>query len=461
MTSVIAGQSLPLLAQFYDFDGGTLTDLDATPSVTITNIGTGSTALTATTSGVTHPGTGSYGYTWTPSTSLAAGAYLVLWSGLKNGGAVTASETVTVVAPASAEATNTSPHGVWYCTREDVQRALDVKETARNARQIDRAIEGASRSVETLCHRRFYPVVATRYWDWPDGRTSRPWRLWLDDNELISVTTITSGGTTIPSTDFFLEPVRSGPPYNRVEIDLDSSAAFGGGATHQRSIAITGLYGYRNDETAVGALAEALDASEASIDITGAASAELGVGSVLRVDSERMIVTGRSMLDTGQNLGGAGLTAQANSVTVAVTDGTAYAIDEVILVDSERMLIVDIAGNSLTVRRAWDGSVLAAHTAGTDIYAPRTLTVTRGALGTTAATHTPATSVYRWNPPGPVRQLTLAEAISTLTLEQAGYSLMLRSGETGSERKRDQRGLEVLREQVYASHGRKARIRGV
>ena len=130
MTDVIAGQTVALLGQFYDFEGGTLTDLDATPTITITSIATGATALTATTTGVTHPGTGSYGYGWTPSSALTPGLYLALWAGLKNGGAVTASETITVVAPAAADATNTSPDGVWYATREDVMRALDSKLTA-------------------------------------------------------------------------------------------------------------------------------------------------------------------------------------------------------------------------------------------------------------------------------------------------------------------------------------------
>ena len=351
-----------------------------------------------------------------------------------------------------------------YATREDVQRALDSKLTARNAAQIDRALQSVSRDVEALCHRKFYPETATRSFNWPDSQSPTSWRLWLDANDLISVTALVSGGTTITSGDFLLEPDRYGPPYSRLEINLGSSAAFGGGNTHQRDITVTGLWGYRNDETTVGALAAAVSTTTATaLTVNAAASAELGVGSVVRIDSERMLVTGRTMADTGQNVGGSGLTAQQNSVTLAVSDGTAFAADEVVLVESERMLIVDIAGNNLTVKRAWDGSVLAAHTAGADIYALRSLTVERGALGTTAATHSNTTAVNRWNPPGPVRQLTIAEAINTVTMEQAGYSKVLRSGESGgsSERNRDQKGVERLREQVYRSHGRKGRVRAV
>lgn len=350
-----------------------------------------------------------------------------------------------------------------YATREDVMRALDSKLTARNAAQIDRALQSASRDVDALCHRRFYPEQDTRSWDWPDSQQGTSWRLWLDDSELISVTTLTSGGTTIAASDYFLEPNRSGPPYNRVEIDLGSSAAFGGGSTHQRDITITGLWGYKNDETTAGALAaEVSSTSATTVSVNGAAAATLGVGSVIRVDSERMLVTGRAMADTTQNLG-TDIDQQLKTVTIPVASGAAFTTDEVILIDGERMLIVDIAGNNLIVKRAWDGSANAAHTSGADIYALRSLTVERGALGTTAATHSNGAAVTRWDPPAPVRLLTIAEAINTVTMEQAGYSKVLRTGESGgsSERNRDQKGIERLREQVYASHSRKARVRAV
>lgn len=350
-----------------------------------------------------------------------------------------------------------------YATREDVMRALDVKLTARSAGQVDRALQSASRDVDSLCHRRFHPEIATRYFDWPGSQNRPPWRLWLDDSELISLTSITSGGVTIDPDDVLLEPNRSGPPYSRVEVNIGSSAAYGGGNTHQRDIAITGLWGYRNDETTTGALAAAVASTAATtLTVDGPAAAGIGVGSVLRIDSERTLVTGRTMSATGETLGGAGLTAQQNSVTVPVADGSAFTVDEVLLIDSERLLVVDIAGDQLTVKRAWDGSVLAAHSAGAGIYASRTLTVTRGALGTTAATHADGAAVVRWEPPGPVRDLVIAEATNRVANEQAGYARSRKSGDGGTgERAVDATALATLRRQVYESHGRKARVRSV
>lgn len=459
MTDVIAGSPVTVLAQFFDTLGGSLTDLDATPTITVTSIATGATVLAATTSGVTHPATGSYGYVWTPAGTLTPGAYLATWSGLSSAVPVTATETVTVYAPASAAATNTSPDGVWYSTREEIKAELDVKETARSNARIDRALEDASRRVEGLCHRRFYPVQATRLFDWPPRAGMTPWILRLDDQELISVSAVASGGTAIASGDYLLEPVNSGPPFNRVEINIGSSASFGGGDTYQRDIQIAGLWGYRNTETLAGATVEILDSSETRVDVDGATSAAVGIGSLMRVDSERMLVTGREQLATGQTLGGSGLTNQNNSNVVTVASGAAFTAGETILIDGERMRVDDIAGNTLIVTRAWDGSTIAAHTVGATIYAPRTLIVTRGALGTTADTHASAATVYLWQPPGPIRQLVIAEALTDLLQGRSGYARTAGSGD--SEREASGRGLADLRDSAFTQCGRKARMRSV
>ena len=344
----------------------------------------------------------------------------------------------------------------WYCTREDVQRALDSKNTARNADQIDRAVGAATLSIEGLTHCRFYPQTGTRYFDWPNYQYARPWRLWLDSNQVASVTSLVSGGVTISSNDYFLR--RSDDfdeaPYNYIEIDLDSSSAFSSGSTHQRSIAVTGVFiNCAADESPAGATAEALDDSETGLDITD--SALIGIGQIIKVDSERMVVTGKSMLDSGQNTAGA-LTASVSDVTVPVGSGAAFSVGEVILIDSERMLIVDIAGNNLTVKRQWDGSVLATHANPSDVYALRTLTVVRGALGTTAATHLTAAPIVKHVVPTLVRNLAIAEALSTLLQEGSGYARQAGSGENA--RDVSGVGIQALRDAVYTAFGRKARI---
>lgn len=348
-----------------------------------------------------------------------------------------------------------------YCSREDVKSAMDFAETARSNAQVDRAIVAATRSVERLTLRKFYPQTDTRYFDWPDRSGSRPWRLWLDGNELVSVTTLTVAGVAIAATDFFLEPANSGPPYTHVEIDLSSSASFSAGDTHQRAISIAGVYcGCAAEEESVGSLTANLDAD---VNDTAAVSwtQNIGVGDILKIGSERLIVTGRSMVDSTQNLQG-DMDASVADDLVAVTTGSAFLVDQVILIGTERMLITDIAGNNLTVKRAIDGTVLAAHTGAVDIFTYSGVDVERAQLGTTLAAHLSGAAVTRHLVPGPVKSLCIAEAINQLQQETSGYARLVGPEEMGiRERAQIGAGLPALRDEVRTMYGRRARVKAV
>ncbi len=346
--------------------------------------------------------------------------------------------------------------GIWYCTEGDVMSALDFKETARNAAQVGRCIDAGARQIESLCNRVFYPTDATRYFDWPNRQTAYPWRLWFEENDLVTATQVTSGGTVIGPSGYFLEPVNSGPPFEYLEINRASSSAFSAGTTAQRSIGIAGTWGYGADVDPAGATAEALDTSETAVDVTD--SSLVDVGHVLLVDSERMIVTGRAMLDTGQNIVTGGTTAVNSDVGITVASGAALHVGETILVDSERMLIVDIAGNVVTVKRAWAGSVLATHSTA-DIFAPRTLTVVRGALGTTAASHLTAAAAYTHSVPFGIRALNVAEALNMIEQETGGYARTVGSGD--NQRAVGGAGLPDLRAAARATYGRLTRMQAV
>jgi len=347
---------------------------------------------------------------------------------------------------------------VFYATREDVKAALDSAETARNNAQVDRAIGSASRAVEALTHRRFYPQSATRYFPWPNTQRARPWRLWLDADEVITVTTLTAGGVVIPAADYFLEPANAGPPFTHVEVDLASASAFQAGATHQRAIAITGVFGHSADEEAVGELTASLAASLTATASAIWTTARIGVGDILRIDSERATVTARTMIDSAQNTGNA-LTASAGDVTVQVTTGSAFTAEQVLLIGSERMLVVDIAGNSLTVKRAWDGTVLAAHTSGADVFTLTGVELDRAQLGTTLAAHSSGATIYRHLVPGLVRDLAIAEAVNQLQQETSAYARVIGEGENAREG--TGRGLADLRRDTKAAYGRQARSRAV
>lgn len=337
---------------------------------------------------------------------------------------------------------------VSYTTRETVVGALgDISPTARGTALVDAAIESASRSVEALCHRTFYPWSGTRYFE-VDGGWWAENRLWLNQNDLISVTAITVDGTVAAPADWQLFP-GDGPPYTSVGFPSGPSLPV------QGRTAVTGVFGYGNDQAPAGTAAEAMDAVETGMDVSNAAL--IGVGDVLTIDTERMIVTDRTWITTAQTVQ-TPLTASAANTTVAVTTGSAYAAGEMLLLDSERVLITDIAGNNLTVRRAQDGTVLAVHT-GSTIYAARTLTVVRGALGTTAATHLTAAPLTRLLVPALVRALATAEAVNEVQLQAGGYAAS--TGSSDAETVQSSKGLADLRARCLAGFGRKARMRSI
>lgn len=340
---------------------------------------------------------------------------------------------------------------VWYATREDVKAATDTKETARNNIQIARAISGATDSIENdQLLRRFYPEVDTRTFDWPDHVDRRDGSrvLSLGVDELISCTELTVDGVAVDPAHFTLLPAVDGH-WPNVSVRLDSTVTLAG--TGYRAIGITGPYGYWDLEDPAGALAGAVaDTSTTAVTVTD--SAAIGVGQLLLIGTERMTVTGKSMVDTGQNTAGA-LEANPAAQTLPVGSGAAFAEGEVILVDAEKMLVVEIAGNTLVVKRAWDGSTLAAHSSGADIYAPRRLTVERGVLGTTAATHSDATAITKHRIPALVNQLCVAEAIVGLSQENTGYGRTIGSGD--SERPAAGAGIDDIRIRAWRAHGRK------
>jgi len=334
-----------------------------------------------------------------------------------------------------------------YTTREAVKESMDWKETARNNALVDRAVQSAARDIEGALHRRFYPELTTRRWDWPNYSLSPSWVLELDDNELISIDTLTAGGVVIPSTNYKLrrEDNKAEPPYTRVEIDLSTASSFAAGPTFQESVEILGWYGFDDKNAPAGATAGAINGSVTTLNVSD--SGIIGVGSLLRIDNERMLVSGKRMLDTAQNLQG-NLTAFQNNEVVPVQDGTAFFMDEIILIDAERMKIVDIAGNNLIVKRGWDGSTLAAHTTGTaDIFAPRALTIVRAFVGTSAASHNSAVSITQHVPPGLISEYANALAMNDLRASISGYTPDMF----------DSKALRTKREAAYTAYGRKAR----
>ncbi len=323
----------------------------------------------------------------------------------------------------------------WYCSREQVKFAASINGATEDTR-IDRIIEAVSRRLERTTRRIFIPKTQTRLYRWPQ-RDGRGYILYLDF-DLISVSTLQTKAqdtspTTISSSDYFLEPVNYGPPYDRIEIDLSSSAAFESGDTPQRSISVAGSWGYSDDTVTGGIVSSGLSSSSSAVSMVCSNAALIDVGDTLLIESEQIFVSDRTFAARGSILLDDTLTADPADVTVTVDGSHGIVAREVIKIDSEEMFVSSVSTNDLTVIRQYNGSVLAAHSNDAAISINRTLTIERGINGTTAATHADATAINVYEPTFDVVNLCVAESIAMFHQETAGWGRSVGAGDGATE----------------------------
>ncbi|HTS05692.1 MAG TPA: hypothetical protein VMP68_08920 [Candidatus Eisenbacteria bacterium] len=346
--------------------------------------------------------------------------------------------------------------GVWYATQEQILNALEILQSSYSNALIGQKLEWSSRSIERQLHRRFYPELRTISKDWPNYSDGYAWQIDLNDQEMISLTSVVSGGTDITS-DCFL---RRGddlaePPYSILQVSLASRFAFSTSVTFQKSLVLTGLFGYKDTDTSLPSALFAVDVNSSATSITLKPSNNalgIGVGSLIYTGTERMLITARVMASTGETISADVAAAQA-STSLSSAGAANFGVGEVILIDSERMRINDIAGTTLIVDRAWDGTVLATHSSGAGIYALRQCTVERGALGSTAASHTTGDAVYSHS--FEVNELCIAETVCALEQNAGAYARTIGTG--SSARDAVGGGLEDIRDMTYAAYGRMSR----
>lgn len=205
----------------------------------------------------------------------------------------------------------TVPKRSCYSTLEAIKRAGQITETNWDVWLGD-MIHQLSRQIDEYCHRHFYELSATKYYDLQDTQ-----RLRLDE-ELLAITTFTNGNseTLVSGTDFIPYPL-DGPPYLWLDVKRDSGSSFTFSGTTQKALSIEGKWGYHPDYAAA------------------------------------WYSTG----DSVQNA--AGITASASTMTV--TSGDNFDVYETVKVDSEQMLITAINGVTLSIERAINGTTAAAH----------------------------------------------------------------------------------------------------
>lgn len=327
--------------------------------------------------------------------------------------------------------------GNIYAGRRSFKITANIMGADRDA-VIDRLLEAATLQIEKQTRRLFVPKTQTRLYRYPPHDTGRSSWLWLDE-DLISITTLQSKAqdaspTTIVAADYFLEPNNQGPPYNRIEIDLSSTAALESGATPQRSMSVAGSWGYQNATRTGGTVSSGLASDAAATSMVCSDASLIDVGDTLLIESEQVRITDQGFAALGSILvNDAGITADITDITITVDGSHGIVKGEVIRLDSEQMLVTNVSGNVLTVIRAWNGTVLASHADDTAVHINRTLTIVRAVNGTTAAVHANATAISVYDVPRDIVELCLAQAIADYHQEQGGWGRTVGAGDGEAE----------------------------
>lgn len=377
-----------------------------------------------------------------------------------------------------------------YVSRQTAMRAVDFRDGIDQNEAADRAIETASKNIDEQLHRRFYPQDGVVYMDWPNqggtggGQYAWPWRIWLDQFDCVALTALTTGGIVIPLNQVFLEPANNPidgrPFYEYIELDRASSAAFGGNSgSPQHAVVFTGTWGAGAEADQVATLSGNVLAADTTITVSSGAQAGVGdliilgygrgtapypaatgyAGAIAPYTGERILVTGVAAAATGLTQSGTGVSTISDSDKALAWTGTgSLNVGEVLVLDSEQMLVEQIVGSVATVRRAWNGTTLAAHT-GAAIYAHRLLSVTRGMYGTTAAGASSGAAVHKHRVPGLIRDLAIAEAVNQVLQEGSGYARTIGAG--ADAHPAPGADLASKWEEAMVAHGRKARTRAV
>jgi hypothetical protein len=330
----------------------------------------------------------------------------------------------------------------WYATREAVKNAGQIKGSSLDA-TIDRLIEAASTDVEAQLQHRFISYLATRGFNYPPRRPTGdpyyvyPFGLFLDE-DLLEAELVTKDGdveTTIAPTDYVLIPLNEDRK-REIEINLASGAYLGPSpsslAGSQDAVRITGEWGYSRATKPAGVLAGAVLIGDAVITIPD--SSLVGVGDTLRIDDERLFVTGRRLQATGALLT-ADVAGNDAHRTIPVDDATLIHAGELITIGAERLLVEAISGNNLIALRAEDASVLEVHADNDAILAPRVLEVVRGVNGSAAAAHLDAAAVLRYAPPGDIVELTIANVLLHHEFGKTGWTGRWAGGDAAQEMK--------------------------
>lgn len=178
-----------------------------------------------------------------------------------------------------------------YCTLTEFRKYITppsqtINEDSDDDAVISGLINVASRRVDNLCGRQFYPRIETMYYDIPPDR-----EIWFGDDLLAVITFLNGDATAI--TEYYLSPNNAYPKY-KLKIRDYSSVIWTTDANNsaEQVLDLKAYWGYHEQYTtrawkAVGTIAAAMaDTTTLTITMTAGHSLDARGGEILKIGDE-------------------------------------------------------------------------------------------------------------------------------------------------------------------------------
>lgn len=172
MSSIVRGTSATLESRFYSYSTSELEDVTSL-TVKVTRTSDNTVVQAATSSGITHPSTGTYLFAWSTDPGMQLGDYLVFWQGTD--ASSTQAEYTEVVSLVDEDSTT------LYASLEQFKAIRRITHTDDDL-DLEACLAAACRQIDQKAGRRFYrdSAVSARIYG-TTGRVTRDGRLMVDD----------------------------------------------------------------------------------------------------------------------------------------------------------------------------------------------------------------------------------------------------------------------------------------
>jgi hypothetical protein len=218
MTSVKAGATITLVAEWREYEGGPLSPVTGV-TIAITPVAGGAPVVAETATGVLTPLAGVNAYSWTVPSITPAGSYVVAWEGLDE-----SAETVTAAEVVQVTTSLTAPLGGPYATRAALKARMGIADsnTARDT-ELDQRLISAATDINAWCHRQFgraEDASTRRFYAGRSGVDTHDF--WTDEDLVITPYVNGVAGTSWDTSTLELEPMDGivnqtpGWPFNRI-----------------------------------------------------------------------------------------------------------------------------------------------------------------------------------------------------------------------------------------------------